>query len=197
MEKSARTLAVAPREATPPGVSPAKPAVERGTALLHLVARYLDEKGKPLISDGQRQLEELPSEDWIKLAPADQSRLLPARAVIGESWEPDRAEATRLLQHFYPPTENWDAAANAMESLTLRGRVTTIRAGVALAQIEGDYRMKHAFYHKEDNNRATGSIVGWMEFDIAARRLRALHIVTEHAEYGDGRTQPYGVAVLQ
>jgi len=196
LEKSAKTLAIPPRDAPPAPASPARPAVPAGTMLLHLVARYLDAKGNALIPTGSGNWSELPSEDWIPLAPLVQAKLLPDRASVGSSWEPDRAEATRLLQHFYPPTENWDSTKNAMESLAFRGRVTTIRAGLARATLEGEYKMKHAFYHKEDDNRASGAVAGWVEFDTRTRRIVTLHLVTEHAEYGDGRMQPYGVAVL-
>ena len=196
LEKCARTLALTPRIAMPPAGSPAKPTAEPGTTLLHLVARYLDAKGNVLIPNGSGNWSEMPSEDWIPLSPAAQAKLLPARPAVGVSWEPDREEAVRLLQHFYPPTENWDSAKNAIESMTFRGRVTAIRSGVARAQLEGEYKMKHAFYHKEDNNRALGSVAGWMEFDPITHRIRTLHLVTERAEYGDARMQPYGVAVL-
>lgn len=196
LEKAVRTLGAAPRETVVRPVAPSRPTAEPGSLQLHLVARYLDARGEPVTPTGHGDWTELPSEDWISLSAAEQAKALPRVPSVGGSWEPDKEVATRLLQHFYPPTENWEPEKNGMESLTLRGRVTTLRNGIARAVLEGDYRMKHTFYHKDDNNHASGTVAGWMEFDSRTRRIRTLHLVTEKAEYGEARMMPYGVAVL-
>lgn len=188
---------------TPAGepIVPPKPAmhsaVEPGTVMLHLTSRYLQRKGDgySLVETSTGDWSALPSEDWIPLKPAEQAKLLPVQAVIGSSWDVDKETAVRLLQHFYPPTENWESEKNPMETYELKGRVTTLRNGAATAWLEGRLNMKHTFYHKEDNNRAQATIVGWMEFDAKTKRLRTLHLVTDQADYGDKNMQSYGVAV--
>ena len=196
LEKASRTLSVPARTSPTTAGHPTQPAVEPNSVLLHLVARYLDDKGNARIPNGSGNWDQLPSEDWIAVPPADQAKLAPKAPSVGGSWDVDPDLASRLLKHFYPPTENWDWAHNDMESMAFRGRVTTIRNGIARAQLEGDFKMRHTFYHKDDNNRASGHVAGWMEFDTKTNRLRTLHLVSDHAVYGEGRMQPFGVAVL-
>ena len=52
--------------------------------------------------------------------------------------------------------------------------------------------MKHPFYHKDDDNFVAATIVGVLDYNQAAKKIRSLQLATETATYG--RTT-FGVVV--
>jgi hypothetical protein len=98
----------------------------------------------------------------------------------------------KLLAYFYPSTENNNVPANRIDRQLLKARVLSVRDGMARARIDGSMRMKHTFYHKDDNNFVEAGIVGYMDFDPRTKRICAFQLTTEDARYG-GR--PFGVVV--
>jgi hypothetical protein len=52
--------------------------------------------------------------------------------------------------------------------------------------------MKHAFYHKPDNNKVRASVIGFFDYDTVQHKVRSFRLVTEEATYGAGT---FGVAV--
>ena len=44
--------------------------------------------------------------------------------------------------------------------------------------------MEHWFYHKPDGHHVTANIVGYLDFELATQRIRAVRLVTEQALYG-------------
>lgn len=173
--------------------------VPPGALLLHVTARYLERKGNEyaLIVDAGGNWSAFPGEDWITLGEDEWRGLLPpAKVPAGESWEVERAVAGTVLTRFYPPTENNDLGKNRVEEQSLKGTLVSETQGVALARLEGRLRLKHPFYHKDDNQVAVASLAGYLEWEPARARIRALRLVTDLAEYGEnGRGQPYGVAL--
>jgi hypothetical protein len=181
------------------------PAADPGSLVLHLTARYLERKGDDYVphhpvlgTERSGQWGSLPSEDWVVLSRAELQRVLPAGAVQpGTAWDWDRATATRLLTHFYPPTENTDTRTNRLDELVLKGRVLSVRDGVARARVEGRLRMRHPFYHKDTEEFVEATVVGLVDFEPGRAAVRSLRLVTERASYG-GRTggrHAFGVAV--
>ena len=181
--------------------------------VLHLTARYLQRRGDELVRfDNQSVLGsqkggnwgDLPSEGWIVLGRSEWTKLLPAsdgdskRDVrAGSSWEPDKAVAAKLLNHFFPPTENTDLAKNRIDEQSLVARVESVENGVARARLDGRLKMKHPFYHKDDNYFASATLVGYLDFEPATGRIRSLRLVTDDATYGVEAkgAQYFGVAV--
>jgi hypothetical protein len=134
-----------------------------------------------------------PVEDWIVLGQSEWTKLLPNGAVtVGTSWEPDKDAAARILTHFYPSTENNDVSKNRIDHQTLTATVLSVKDGIVQARLDGALRMKHPFYHKDDNNFVDATIVGLLEFEPAQRRIRSLRLATTKATYG--RTA-FGVVV--
>jgi len=180
----------APQSAAPP-----KP----GALLLHLTARYLERRGDDyaLTTNATANWNAFPGEDWISLDRAQWAKLLPmGLARIGVSWDVDRDVAATLLTRFYPPTENNDLATNRLEKQSLRGVVVAMRNGVVRVRLEGGLKMKHPFYHRDDNNVAEATFVGFLEYSEDTKRIRSVRLVTEEAVYGGpGSKQPYGIAV--
>ena len=82
-----------------------------------------------------------------------------------------------------------------LSSLALSGAVVAARPGTTVVRLEGRFRLKHPFYHKDDNNFAQASVLGYLEYDTAKKQFRSFHLVTEETSYGDKGPQPYGVAV--
>jgi hypothetical protein len=105
--------------------------------------------------------------------------------------------AARLFRHFYPPTENNDINKNRIEEQTLRATLVLVERGAATARLDGSLRLKHPFYHADDNKFVTATIGGYLRYDPQARRVLSLEMATERAVYGGPgeRRQPFGVAV--
>lgn len=185
---------------------PAAPEAEPGTLRLHLTARYLERRGDALVlvENAGGNWSALPGEDWILLGGEEQALLLPLDRTpsVGRSWKVDRQVVARLLRRFYPPTENNDLAKNVIEEQTLRAVVTSVGRGTATARLEGRFRMKHPFYHRDDEKYVAGDVVGYLGFDPhpqagTRRAVRSLRMVTDRADYGGpgGGRLPFGVAL--
>ncbi len=181
--------------------------VSPDSLMVHVVTRYLERKGEELVpydvsaSLGTKQAigwGNLPSESWIELGKDDWLKLLPADDIgTDTAWQPDTKVAAMMLHHFYPPTENTDLAKNRMDELALSAKVESIDDGVVRARVDGHLRMKHHFYHDDDNNFVTTDVVGYLEFDAGKKGIRSLVLVTDGATYG-GNTDflhPFGAAV--
>jgi hypothetical protein len=167
-------------EPKPQSVPPPHPA---GSLVLHLAARGLGGGGS---WDGT-------AENWVVYTPAEAKVLLPAGPVgPGTAWELDPKLAARLLVHVYPVTENNDPAKNTIREQSLRGKVIRVGNGVAVARLDGRLVMRHDFYHKPDGKVVEAGLLGYVEFDPAAGKVRSLRLVTDGATYGGGK---FGVAV--
>jgi hypothetical protein len=169
---------------TPPTPQAPRPDHEPGDLVLHLVARSLDGRGA---------WGGVIPEDWFVLAP-EQAKGLTCEppAAVGRSWDVDPDVATRLLERFYPATENNDLSKNRIERLRLRATVVSAEAGLARARLDGELRMGHSFYHKEDGKVVEAKVLGFVDFKPETRAVRSLRVVTETATYNGGT---FGVAM--
>jgi hypothetical protein len=211
-----RVSAMLERVVTKLKVAPGSPLVEPccqstappskpGDLVLHLTARYLERKGRDYVriqpvlgTERSGQWASLPSEDWIVLTSVDWRKLLPAGKVnAGMAWNWDREVSVRLLNHFYPPTENTVISKNRIDEQRLRATVYSLQSGVARARVEGHLRMKHPFYHKDTEDLAEADVLGVLEFTLDRPAIRSLHLVTEQGAYGGSANarQPFGVAL--
>lgn len=197
LDSSAQKLGAIPGNPIVPAHAESPPVADKRSLRLHLTARYLQRNGDSykLIESNSGDWSALPSEDWIVLTSGEQAKLIPAKSSVGYEWKLNEDIAAGLLQHFYPPTENWETEKNEMESCGLNGRVLSLKNGIARIWLVGSLRMKHSFYHKEDQNVARATVKGWMNLDMKTRRIETMNIVTDEADYGDKNKMPYGVAV--
>jgi hypothetical protein len=169
---------VAPRPQAP------TPVPDPGGLLLHLVARSLDGRGA---------WGGVIPEDWFLLESEQAAALTcPPPVEAGRSWTIDRDTAVRLLERFYPATENNDLAKNRIERLSLRATLVSVQSGTARARLDGDLRMVHPFYHKDDGKTVEARVVGFVDFAVPTRLVRSLRLVTESATYNGGK---FGVAL--
>ncbi len=168
--------------------------------LLHLTARNLVRRGDddviPAVKLGENRSGSwgaYPGENWIELPRAEWSRLLPAGAVKpGTTWNVHPDTAAKILNYFYPATENNDIKTNRILQQTLTATVLSNRDGVIRARLDGHLKMKHPFYHKDDDQVVETAIVGIMDFEPSGKTIRSLKLVTDKATYGK---RPFGVAV--
>jgi hypothetical protein len=158
------------------------PKHEKGSLVLHLAARGLGGGGS---WDGT-------GENWIVYTPDEATALLPANAEVGMTWDLDAKLAARLLVHVYPVTENNDPKKNEIREQSLKGKVISVKDGIALARLDGRLVMRHDFYHKPDGNIVETGLVGYVEFGPRTRTIGSLRLVTDGATYGGGK---FGVAV--
>jgi hypothetical protein len=191
-----------------PLVKPAPQSRPAGAAadalVLHVTARYLHRKGNELVPLGAeaRRGESRnagwhanPGEDWVVLPRPEWAKLLPAgKAEPGRSWAPDAEVVAELLTHFYPPTENNNVARNRIEEQSLRAKVLSVEGGVARARLDGRLKMKHRFYHRDDDNRVEAALLGYLEYEPRTGAIRGFQLVTDGATYGPQKS-PFGVAV--
>jgi len=200
LEKAVKELGT---QAGEPVAAPAAQSVARAAPealLLHVTARYLQREGDQyrLIESAGGDWSAFPGEDWIPLERSASLKLLPPASVRpGESWEPDREVVAELLNRFYPPTENNDLQKNRIDEQSLRGTLLSTAGGVAKARLEGAFKMKHPFYHKDDGKFARAKLYGTLEWETKGPRVRSLRLVTDEGTYGaEGeRGQPFGVAL--
>ena len=207
MERVIRELKTAKGDALVRPTPPSAPPAEADALVLHVVARYLERRGNDFVPHDVKQLlgtkkahnwANLPSEGWVVLSRSEWTRLLsPGEVRLNASWEPDKEVVAKVLKHFYPPTEDTDLAKNRIDEQPLQARVEAIENGVARARVEGRLKMKHPFYHKDDNNFVEAGLVGYLEFDVGKQAIRSLRLVTDNARYGEiaGSAQPFGAAV--
>ncbi|MCI0681801.1 MAG: hypothetical protein L0Y71_06830 [Gemmataceae bacterium] len=197
----ARHNLTAARTLFPPGPQSRHPKAEPGSLVLHLVARNVVKKGDDIVP-AQTKLGETrsagwgsyPSEDWIIFKKDVAAKLLPAgRIDKGTTWQLDRVLAARFLTHFYPTTENNDVTKNKILKQDLSATVLSVDNGIARAKLAGHLTMDHWFYHKADGNQVDARLAGYLDFEPATGRIRALRVVTEDATYS---RRPFG-AVLR
>lgn len=201
LQRNAKNLRVTPGNPILPPAPAAPPVCEPGSVLLRLVSRYIERKNgeEEPVETTSGDWTALPSEDWIMLSQSEAASLLPSgKPVVGQNGRPDAKTVASLLLHFYPPTENWELSNNTIDQQTLNATVVSLERGIAHVRLQGHLRMKHWFYHKPDDRYVDTAIEGYMEYDIATRRLRSLRLVTTGGEYrGSGAMLPYGVAVRE
>lgn len=159
----------------------ASPRAGEGELILYLIARGIPGKAAGF-------WQELPGEDFITYARDEWKRFLPpSGTTVGGSYEIDRAVAVKLLNYFYPSTENNDVSKNEIEQASMKA--TLVADG--RVRLDATLRMKHPFYHKKDEARVDAVAVGVVEFDTVIRKFR---MATEKATYNGGT---FGVAVKE
>jgi hypothetical protein len=176
------------------------PRPDADVLVLHLTARTLTRKAdewlpvKPALGETRSSgWGAFAVEDWIVLKKDECSKLLPEGDVTaGKSWDLDKQVAAKVLKHFYPSTENNDVAKNRIDEQQLRATVLSVKDGVVRARVDGGLKMKHAFYHKDDDNFVDATIVGILDYDPATKKIRSLQLASDKATYG--RTT-FGVVV--
>jgi hypothetical protein len=207
MVQVVRQLKVVKAEATV-ALKPHAPASKASddSLLLHVVARYLERKGDACLPFDVTSVlgtkkgggwANLPSQEWVVLSRQEWTSLLPHGEVrVNSTWEPSKDVAAKLLRHFYPPTENTDLNTNRVDELVIQARVESIERGIARARLEGRMRMKHPFYHHDDNNFVETDLVGYVRFNTNKLEVKSLRLVTDHGRYGGNvnGTQLFGAA---
>jgi hypothetical protein len=196
----ARLKVPAGKVIVPPTSQSFAPKAEAGALVLHLVARNVVRKNgedvptKAVLGTSRSgNWGSYPAEDWIVLSKAEASLLVPRGSLTpGTRWEPDREAAAKVLRHFYPSTENNDVSKNRIDRQELKATVVSVKEGVARARLDGRLRMKHPFYHRDDNNFVDATLLGFLDVEAATGRVVDWQLITTDATYGRTR---FGVAV--
>ena len=114
--------------ACPPRPQATVPEHEPGGLTLHLVARSLDGRGA---------WGGVIPEDWFTLSADEAMGLTVDNPAVGRAWDLPPARAARLLERFYPATENNDLAKNRIERAGVRAEVVSVEAGVRAGPARG------------------------------------------------------------
>jgi hypothetical protein len=178
--------------------------------VLHLTARYLASNGKKrpaaasgsiaqdrwmaLIANRLRAVCLLPSENWIVLDGGEWSRLMaPADAKAGTTWDVTEALGTKLLVNFYPPSTNNDPAQHQIVEKALQATLMTVKDGKARVRVEGKVKAKHPFLlFQDDDYHVESEVLGYVDYDVAKRRIEAVKLVSEKGTYAGGS---FGIAI--
>jgi len=184
----------------PPAAQSAPPKGESGALQLHLTARNLiiqkNDYVIPQVTLGETRSGNwgaYPGENWIVLSREEVAKLLPPGEVKpGTTWNMDREATVRIVNYFYPSTENNDIRKNSIEEQSMQATVVSIKDGVARVRMDGHLKMKHPFYHKEDANVVDASILGYLDYEPETRKILSFRLVTEKATYGQ---RHFGIAV--
>lgn len=170
--KEGATL-VEPRPQAPP------PRAPEGALVLHLIARAVAGKAGGF-------WQELPGEDLIVYTREEQAAFLPPPGA--RTWDVKPEAARRLLQRFYPSTENNDVGKQEIERMTLKA--TLLDDG--RVRLDADLKMKHPFYHKKDDAVVEATAVGLLTLENGA--VKEFRMATDKAVYNGGT---FGVAVWE
>ena len=174
---------VKPRDTS---VAPPAPA---GSLVLHLVSR-----GENTGPQGG-SWREFPAENWIVLSAIQADGLRPRQTPTpGASYDVTSATATKILQYFYPQSEDpTDSAWTKMDVESLKATVLSVNHGAASARLEGRIQLHRNFYPgKYSPERMTATLLGFMRWEPATRRITSFKLVTDEAKKDD---EQYAVAV--
>jgi hypothetical protein len=155
------------------------PRAPEGGLVLHLIARAVAGKAGGF-------WQELPGEDYIVYTREEQAAFLPPAGA--RTWDVKGEVALRLLQRFYPSTENNDVGKQEVERATLKA--TLLDDG--RVRLDADIRLKHPFYHKKDNAVVEATAVGVLRVENGA--VKEFRMATDKAVYNGGT---FGVAVWE
>jgi hypothetical protein len=164
----------------------ARPSAPPDALVLHLSAPYEVRTGS---------WQDFPAESWLVFPRAEWAKMLPSSA--GDAWAFDHDATLRLLNYFYPATEDTRGEQidrNRVETAVLRGRIESVRDGRVRARIEGTLKMKRPFYPNHPEHEPVpidATIVGFMEFAPDGSAPPTVRLVTERATFG---RQSFGVA---
>ena len=153
------------------------PRAAEGSLVLHLIARAVAGKAGGFWG-------ELPGEDIIVYTREEQKAFLPPPGA--KSWDVKGEIALRLLQRFYPSTENNDVRKQDVERATLKA--TLLDDG--RVRLDADIRLKHPFYHKKDDAVVEATAVALLRVENGA--VQEFRMATDKAVYNGGT---FGVAV--
>ena len=166
---------------------------------LHVTSRYLERKGNELVlvENAGGNWSALPGEDLIALSQDEVRGFIPPNQRVGTEWSLPRSLSDKLLVRFYPPTENNDPAKNIITESEVTCRVLSSKNGESRVGITGRFRMKHPFYHRDDDWFVSAGLTGYYDVDPKHGKISRFRMTTESAEYCNGSQSrlPFGVAV--
>jgi hypothetical protein len=164
----------------PPAIKPhptsRPPAAPANSLVIHLVSRAL----------AGGSWHEFPSENWIVLTPAEWGQLLPAGKVAANAtWTAPQAVAIKLAEWVYPQNEEKTGVNRSrVDEADFKLTAVTVAGNLARARIDGKIRLMHSFYPGgAAKDFAVSDLTGFMDFDVAERRIQRLRIVTNKGDY--------------
>jgi hypothetical protein len=150
------------------------------TFVVHLVSRAL--------SGGSWH--EFPSENWILLNGAESNQLLPPGKVEPkQSWTIPQPVALKLAEWVYPQNEEKTGKNRSrVDVADFRLTAVTVEGRLVRARIDGKIKLWHGFYPgamnpQNEKDIAASELIGYIDFDVAQRRIQRLRIVTEKGTY--------------
>jgi len=177
LTKVAADLGVAPG---PPAVVPhpvsVAPAAPADSLVLHLVSRSM----------AGGSWHEFPSENWIVLSKAEWQQLLPAAGTArAASWAVPKPVAVKLVEWIYPQNEEKTGVNRSRVDIAdLKMTLVTLENGLARARIDGQVKLMHSFYPGgKAEDFAISELSGYLDFNVAERRIQRLRLVTDKAAY--------------
>jgi len=164
----------------PPAVAPhpvsLPPAAPADSLVLHLVSRSM----------AGGSWHEFPSENWIVLSKPEWDQMLPAAGVArGTSWLVPKPVAVKLVEWIYAQNEEKTGVNRSRVDIAdLKMTLVTLENGLARARIDGQVKLMHSFYPGgKAEDFAISELSGYLDFNVAERRIQRLRLVTDKAAY--------------
>jgi hypothetical protein len=154
------------------------PPAPQGSLVLHLVSRGQD------TGPQGGSWREFPAENWVILSEDEWKGFLPhAEVATGAAYDVDSRSATKLLQYFYPQSEDpTDNPWTRIDAMSLKATVLRTEHGSATARLEGRVELQRNFYpHQFSPKHMKATLLGFITWDVRARAVWSLQLVTDQA----------------
>jgi hypothetical protein len=166
----------------PPAIKPhpqsRPPAAPADSMVIHLIARAL--------TGGDWH--NFPAENWLVLKREEWGQLLPAGAVAPKTtWTLPKPLSVRLAEWVYPVNEEKTGVNRSrVDQADFKLTATMVEGDLVRARIDGKIRLLHTFYPGgQAQDFAVSELTGFMDFNIAERRIQRLRIVTTKGNYNE------------
>jgi hypothetical protein len=119
--------------------------------------------------------------------------MAPADARAGHSWDLSDDLAPKFFENFYPPSTNNDPAKTQLVEKSLKATLMAAQDGKARVRLEGQVKIKHPFLlFQDDDYHVEAQVFGYVDYDVARRRIHAVKVVSEKGTYAGGQ---FGAAI--
>ena len=144
--------------------------------VLHIATRFDERRVHWGLSEDWLRFSPLEWHEWIRVDPDLQ---------IGDSWSASSKASTRLLSHFYPPTNVWDVNFGRIQEEILVATLAERGTDDWLIRLQGSIRLAYPF--KLENGGVPGTVtadlIGYVRYLPATKSIVSFKMISTEARY--------------